>query len=102
MLHHIAKAEWNGLYWFDSQVIILLDMPVEPGPWEVIETQKPPALLTLVVVPEDDRINMRLEYDGKYSLQGVKQLGKAFVALLQALIETPSEARVQDVVKVLG
>ncbi|KAE8342159.1 hypothetical protein BDV24DRAFT_162710 [Aspergillus arachidicola] len=89
-------------YWLESQVVILLDMPVEPGPWKVVEVQKPPAPLVLGVVQRGDGVNIRIEFDGKYSFQGVEQLGKAFIAVLKTLIDSTLEARVQDIVKVLG
>ncbi|KAE8143639.1 nonribosomal peptide synthetase 11 [Aspergillus pseudotamarii] len=97
----IGVEQYNS-YWLESQVIILLDMPVEPGPWKVVEVQKPMAPLVLGVVQKGDGVSIRIQSDGKYSFQGVEQLGTAFVAALKALVGSTPNARVQDIVNVLG
>jgi hypothetical protein len=90
-------------YSFDSQIVVLLDMPVEPGPWKVVETQKPTAPLWLGVAQKGETIDLRLRYDGsRYSAEGIQQMAWSFITGLKALVDSGEDTLVRDITRVMG
>lgn len=88
----------NSDYWFDSQIHALLDMPVEPGQWDIHDVQKATAPIELDVIQKGELIEVIIQYDGhRYSDVGVGQLGSDFVAGLHAFGEATATTLVRDV-----
>lgn len=95
---HVSDVQPNSTYWFDSQVVVLLDVPVDPSQWAIFEVQKPTAPIWLGVVQKGSALNIRLRYDGSlYSRSGIEKLSKTLVQVLVKLVESPDGANIRNV-----
>nr|POE75179.1 nonribosomal peptide synthetase sirp [Quercus suber]POE94740.1 nonribosomal peptide synthetase sirp [Quercus suber] len=76
-----------GTYWLDSDILVLLDMPVNPGQWKIFEVQKPTAPVWLGITQKGEALNLRLRYDcGRYSATGIEQMAENFSSVFEKLV----------------
>ncbi|KAK1976429.1 nonribosomal peptide synthetase 11 [Colletotrichum cereale] len=95
---HLPQESGGEAYWLDSQVVVLLDMPVDTGHWGIFEVQKPTAPVWLGVVQKGDVFNIRLRYDGcRYSRDGIAELGQRFMHRLVRMVESPQDTRISEI-----
>ncbi|KAF5851703.1 hypothetical protein GGP41_000422 [Bipolaris sorokiniana] len=94
---HVGRAFGNQAYWFDSQVLVLLDMPVDTRNWRIFEEQKPTAPIELNFIQKEDIFNMRMRYDGThYAQSSIDGMGKRFIDKLIQLVGSPLDRRIGD------
>lgn len=94
---HIRRTFGYQAYWFDSQVLVLLDMPVDTRNWRIFEVQKPTAPIELNFIQREGIFNMRLRYDGtRYAQTSIDEMGKRFIDRLIQLVESPLDRRIGD------
>lgn len=94
---HVAQVFGDEAYWFDSQVVVLLDMPVDTTHWGIFEVQKPTAPIWLGVIQKEGVFNMRLRYDGsRYAQTSVEGMGRRFADMLIQLVSSPLDRRIGD------
>lgn len=90
-------------YWFDSQVNVFLNMPVDTRNWGIFETQKPVAPIWLGIIQKGDLLHTRLQYDGRrYSRDGVAELGKGFMDRLIKIVDSLQDTRIREIGGVMG
>lgn len=96
-IEHIIPGEEAKKDLFCSDVHVLFDMPVNPGPWKLREVQMPITPLGLGLVQKGEDIAMRLRYDGKrFSDTGVASMATDFITVLHGLVFLPSPS-VRDI-----
>ncbi|KAF5494064.1 Nonribosomal peptide synthetase sirP [Colletotrichum fructicola] len=94
---HVVRVFGDETYWFDSQVVVLLDMPVDTSHWGIFEVQKPTAPIWLGVIQGFDMFNMRLRYDGsRYANDSVEGMGRRFIDKLTRLVNSPLNRTIGD------
>jgi hypothetical protein len=94
---HIGRVFGNQAYWFDSQVLVLMDMPVDTRNWRIFEVQKPTAPIELNFIQREGTFNMRLRYDGtRYAQSSIHDMGKRFIDRLIQLVGSPLDRRIGD------
>jgi hypothetical protein len=94
---HVSRKFGKQAYWFDSQVVVLLDTPVDTRNWGIFEVQKPTAPIWLGVIQGEGVLNMRLRYDGsRYSQNSVEDIGKMFIRRLTQLVSSSLNMRIGD------
>ncbi|KAK2053646.1 nonribosomal peptide synthetase 11 [Colletotrichum caudatum] len=93
----VAREFGDQAYWFDSDVVVLLDMPVDTEHWGIFEVQKPTAPFWLGVIQRGDVLNIRLRYDGsRYAQDSVEGMGRRFINHLSDLVSLPLDRKVGD------
>ncbi|KAH7555702.1 hypothetical protein BM1_07325 [Bipolaris maydis] len=94
---YVKQTFGNEAYWFDSQILVLLDMPVDTSKWRIFEVQKPTAPIELNFIQREDTFNMRLRYDGtRYAQNDMDGMGKRFIDRLIQLVGSPLDGRMAD------
>lgn len=87
----LAQSEHND-YWFDTQVVVLLDIPVDVGAWKIIELQRPSSLIWIGVAQKGETLNLRVGYEGSGEgvAEGVGEMTEYFIRMLHGIVETSS------------
>jgi hypothetical protein len=99
----VQTQDSNSTYWLDSQITVLLDMTVDPGPWKIVEFQKPTAPVWLGLVKKGDTINLRLRYDGRrFASLEAEQMGRHFAEALDTFTRSPGSTLVRDVLNTVS
>lgn len=87
-LHQHIDTESENAYWFDSEMISFMDVPVDPGHWHIFEAQKPQAPILLEFTQKGEILNLRVRYDGsRYSSGGIEEIALDFIERLRAMVE---------------
>ena len=88
----------TSAYSLDSFILILLDMPVDPGQWEIFEFQKLQCPIWLGIAEKNGVLNVRLRHDvQKYATSAVHTMAEAFITGLERLVESSGHELAIDV-----
>lgn len=87
----------NEDYWFDTQVVVLLDIPVDVGAWKIVEEQKPTAPIWLGVAQKGETLNLRVRYDGsRYAEEGIEEMTEYLVQMLREIVRASPSSLIGD------
>ncbi|KAL4998499.1 nonribosomal peptide synthetase 11 [Aspergillus recurvatus] len=92
-----ASLRHGTTYWFDTQIVVLLDVPVDLGEWRVAEVQKPTAPIWVGVVQKGNFLNIRLRIDGaRYDAEAAPGMLRYFEHVLGGLLDATESTLVKD------